>query len=181
MLVKNRLAAGLRLIAGCTVDRIGLLVWPDEGALEEADVCLYLELICSGEDRIDVAIGTSSDGQTPVLNFDHVDAGKPLSELGNRRREWASDGFWESQNSYSSELFFAAADTDCKLSVFCAQKILRVFVVCFADNDELPTGIVLEFENGSRLWSVPSNYGNAVKTEVPDDWWPAPVRLRETS
>jgi len=136
-----------------------------------------LELGRLGEAAIDVVIGTSSDGQTPTVEFEHVDGGRPLSELENRRLEWARDGFWESKAFASSELFFASPGAHCDLCTFCGQEILHVFVVRFAHDDNVPTGVVLEIENGSRLWSIPSAYGNSVKTEMPDDWWPDPIRL----
>ena len=126
MVETDKLTTGLRSIAGCVIDQIGLLIWPDERGPKETDVRLYLELGRPGEGAIDVVIGTSSDGQTPAVEFRHVDGGRPLSELENRRREWARDGFWESQAFVSSELFFASPSVVSQSDgIFCSAALAR--------------------------------------------------------
>lgn len=175
------LAERVRSVVGAKVNRIGLLVWPDSDAPEETNVRLYLELRTPDGIAVDVVMGTDSDGQTPSIEFTHVDGGVPFSALELRKSEWSKDDFWKSQESFSPELFLIPSDSNSPLSIVCGQSVARGFLVCFTNSEETATGIVLELENGQRVWSVPSAYGNAVKCEVADDWWPDPVTLRDVT
>jgi hypothetical protein len=168
----------IRSVVGAKINQLGLLIWPNSGAPEETDTRLYIELTTPNGVSIDVVIGTDSDGQTPSIDFKHIDGGEPLSTLALRKNEWCRDDFWKSQKLFSPELFFIPPDSDNPLSTVLGQSVTRGFLVCFADSEETATGIVIELEYGQRVWSVPSAYGNAVKCEVADDWWPAPITLR---
>ena len=173
------LSQKMRFVVGAKVNRIGLLIWPDSDASEYMNSNIYLELMTADGIAVDVVLGTDSDGQTPSVEFRHVDGGVPFSALELRKSEWCKDEFWESQQSFSPELFVISSDSDSPLSIVCGQSVARGFLVCFKDSEDTATGIVLELGNGRRVWSVPSAYGNAVKCEVADDWWPSPVTLRD--
>jgi hypothetical protein len=176
----KRLKVILGSLVGAKARRLGLYIWPDANAPDDTDVRLYLGLTSKTGIAINVTIGTDEDGQTPCIEFAHVDgSGVLLSALETRRKVWSRDEFWQSQASFRSELFLISPDSDCFLARVCDQLVTRMFLVCFVDAPDIATGVVLELENGDRVWSVPSTYGNAVKSKVPDDWWPSPVILRD--
>ncbi len=168
----------LRAIIGSAVSQIGLVVWPDRDALEETDVRLYLEMTSADGSTLSAVVATESDGQTPSIEFVQLSDGLPFSELESRKSMWSRDDFWQSQKVFSPELFLVTPDSESDLSKVCFQSVSQVFLVCFGDDETTITGVVLEVENGQRVWSVPSAYGNAVMSDVPDDWWPSPVVLR---
>lgn len=165
----------LARLAGATITRVGLLVWP--GALGETDVRLYLDLARAGCECASVQLRTGADGQTPALEFGYIRGGIPIATLPDRRTAWAKDEHWSSLDLYSHELFVITPEASSQLGVLCGQEISTVYVVCFADDVTVTTGLCLECQNGLRVWSIPGSYGNVVTVNVPDNWWPDPVVL----
>ena len=171
----DQLKMNLRLIIGATVTRVGLLIWPDGNGLEDTDVRLYLELRRTNGNDIAIIFRTSPDGQTPSLEWTRIPDGIPLSDLKNRQQVWSNDTFWTSQPFYSHELFLISPGCDEPLAAVNGQQIIAVFVICFAGDEQLATGIHLRFGNGTEVLTVPGSSGSQVITDSTRLCWPESV------
>jgi hypothetical protein len=173
----DNLRSELARLAGTTITRVGLLVWPAASAPDETDVRLYLDLASAGRECASVQLRTGADGQTPELEFGYIPGGIPIAALPGCRLAWGKDTFWTSHDSYSHELFVITPEASSELRVLCGQQILIVNLVCFADDVTATTGLCLECQNGLCVWSIPGSFGNVVTMNVPDNWWPDPIVL----
>lgn len=162
---------------GATIIRHGLLIWPDALAPEETDVQIYMDLALATGESASVQLRTGADGQTPQVDFGFIPDGAPIAALPERRTAWSESTFWTSHESYSHELFVITPEASSELNVLCGKRITTVYLVCFADDVAIATGICIECENAVRVWSIPGTYGNVVTMDVIESWWPAPVIL----
>lgn len=165
----------LRSIVGGRVRRLGVLVWPDSDGLKSTDVQLHLEVDCTDGLRREVTCRTDADGQTLSVEQEHWTAGLPLSKLDERLRVWSSPEFWNRAAGHAYELFETVDERS--FGIGQGSVITAVHLVKFAGDPTAPTGVVLEFDSQTRLWSAPSANGNYVSTDPNDFCWPAEVEL----
>jgi hypothetical protein len=171
----DQLKMNLRLIIGATVMRVGLWIWPDANRLEDTDVGLYLELRRIDGNDITIIFRTSPDGQTPAVEWPRIPDGIPISELKHRQKVWSRDGFWESQEFYSHELFLVSPFCNEPIAPVNGQQITAVFAIFLLGDQQLSTGLHLRFGNGTDVWVVPGNNGSQVFTDSTCLCWPEPV------
>ncbi len=175
MIDAEQLKMNLRVIIGATVTRVGLLVWPAGNGLDDTDVRLYLELRRTDGNEIAIIFRTSPDGQTPALEWMRIPDGIPLSDLKSRQDVWSNDAFWTSQPFYSHELFLVSSGCDEPLAAVNDQRIIAVFVICFAGDEQLAAGIRLRFGDGTEVWTVPGRSGSQVIADSTRLCWPDPI------
>lgn len=161
---------------GKSIERIGLLVWPDAEGLRETDSQLHIEVEAAVGTVREFTCSTASDGQTPQVEFEEWSHGIPYSKLKDRMKVWATSEFWNSPKGQSYELFETGDER-----VYGVGKnsiITAVFVVQFADAAADPTGLVIEFDNKTQIWSGPSSItGNFVSANPEDFEWPSKIEL----
>ena len=166
----------LGLIIGGRLQRLGVLVWPDAGALRSTDVQLHLEVECVDGTRRELTCRTDADGQTLVIESEKWTDALPLSKLEERVMVWSSPGFWSKANGHSYELFETAEEQS--FGIGRGSVVTAVYLVQFADDRNDATGVVVEFDSQIRLWSAPSANGNYVSTDPGDFTWPTEIELK---
>jgi len=165
----------LRLIIGGRVRRLGLLVWPDSDGLDNTDVQLHLQIDCMDGIHREITCRTDSDGQTLKVESEHWQDGLPLSKLEERTKIWSSPEFWNGPSGQAYELFDVTSDRS--FGIGQGSVVTEVNLVKFADDQSDPTGVVIEFDSGTRLWSAPAAHGNQVSVNPQKFVWPAEIEL----
>jgi len=171
----NALRETAAFLVGAQVRRLGLLVWPDPKGLQETDVRLHLDVEFVGVGQNEFTCRTDPDGQTPDIDMERWPVGIPFSRFNQRQRIWATDQFWKSP-SFTYELFETAEEQ--ALGVGVGAFITSAYIVKFVD--DVPTGLVFEFDNGVQIWSAPSGpTGNGIGRKADDFCWPAKIELEK--
>jgi len=167
----------LRMLLGVRITQVGILVWPDEAGVDETDVRLHLAGIGINDERMELTIGTGSDGQTPMVEMESWPErlSFPLEELQKRKAVWSQKDFWSNEATHAYELFYSQHGERSELSGFLDQVISKVFILVFASDQSLPTGVSIEFAGGQKIWSIPSAYGNRVTTTIEKGEFPEEV------
>lgn len=165
----------IRSIVGGRVRRLGLLVWPDPDGLSKTDVQLHLEVECTDGICRELTCRTDADGQTLRIEQEHWSDGSPLSKLDERIAIWSLPEFWKHPDGQAYELFEAVCERN--FGIGDGSTITGIQLVKFANDQEEPTGVVIEFDSKIRLWSAPSANGNYVSTNPEDFVWPEEIIL----
>lgn len=165
----------LRLIVGGRVRRAGLLIWPESGGLENTDVQLHLQIDCVDAVYREITCSTDLDGQTLKVELAHWQDALPMSKMEERKKVWSSPEFWNRPEGQAYELFDVTSDGG--FGIGQGSVVTAVHLVKFADDQSEPTGVVIEFDSGARLWSAPAAHGNQVSANRQDFAWPTEIEL----
>ncbi|MEZ6136992.1 MAG: hypothetical protein R3C53_19020 [Pirellulaceae bacterium] len=98
-----------------------------------------------------------------------------MSKLEERTKAWASREFWNRPAGQAYELFEITSDNSFEIRQGSA--ITAVNLVTMDGDESEPTGVVLEFDLGTRLWSAPAAHGNQVSVDSKSFFWPSEIEL----
>ncbi len=97
-----------------------------------------------------------------------------MAKLEERLAIWNAPGFWNSSETNGYELFEAADSGE--LGVGKGSALTACSLIVFKDS-LVPTGLVIEFDDKTRLWSAPVARGNFVSLDPTDFIWPTETEL----
>jgi hypothetical protein len=168
----DKLKAALREQLGLEVQRCSLLIWPDEAGRNETDTRLHLGLRNPDGNLREVTIAIDSNGQTPVLEYECWKDDYSIDALEARVREWGRPDFWTSGASHRYECF--SVDDSDEFQGVVGSKMNSARILCFEGME--PTGVIVEFESGKRLWVGPGLSRTSVFAVLPENWLTFPYK-----
>jgi hypothetical protein len=173
----NNLILKLKPLLGGIVNRCILLLWPDEEGAEETDTRINFEIATEVGNVINLTLGTDSNGQTPIVLNEKVTHQYQWDELPFRENKWKENSFWESIHQISYENFDVSHHRT--YSKIVKNRVEQISILYFDDDEKEPTGIALKFSSNIKIFSIPGVIGNAIKTELPMDWFPEKIKMEK--
>ncbi len=164
----------LRPILHTKVERIILLIWPDENGISETDIRVNFSFKFANDSIESYTFYIDTDGQTPMFKNEKVLEQYNFTDLPKREKVWASPSFWESSENIVHERFSVNAGS--KYEGIISTNLDQIEIFCFENTKLLPTGISFSFSNGDKFYCLPGITRGTILDYFPGDWFPETIR-----